>query len=709
MTDIFRYLENEKGITLTMQQREVVNHVDGPLLALAVPGSGKTTSMVIRTGYLIMNCGIPADNILTMTFSKSAATDMKNRFNSLFGDFVEEDVHFSTIHSFAYGVVMRYFKKNNIKFKLIEDNSEVSKTVVLKSIYKKINNDYISEDKLEELINDIGFVKNKMLDINKIENDKFEIPKFKEVFIAYENFKKKNGFIDFDDMLTICYYLLINNEDILNFYKSKYKYFVLDEAQDSSMIQFTITKLLAYPQNNVFFCADDDQCIYSFRASEPGNLLNFKDIYPKGKILFMEENFRSTKDIVDLSNKFIKTNKNRYEKEMQTSNCSNRPVTIVKVSNEIEQLQHIVSRLKDINNYKDSAILFRTNMSAIPLIDALCKNNIPFYIKDHNNKFFTHWVVQDILSFLKLSLNPNDIKSLEKIYYKANAYISKNMIDYIKTNNQGENLLDTLLKAPWLKDFQKYNIMDLKINLNLLKNLPAQGAIDIILYTLDYDKYLRDNAKKLGYSYDTLSDIVTTLKIISFDVESIEEMFSKLEFLKMAMYKANNNKNKNAVTLTTIHSSKGLEFENVFIVDMIDEIFPSSQSITAEKDGDIDLMEEERRLCYVAITRAKNYIDLIVPQKRNNRKTKESKFIKEINEICNSKKHRKKPNVNKILSDIKTNTLNIDEGDRVNHTVFGKGVVKRREGNIITIAFDKKGIKKLDLKTCAENYILTKI
>lgn len=709
--DIIRYLKVNKGIEFTPQQEKIINHIDGPALAIAVAGAGKTTVLQARIANLIFTYGIPSKNILTMTFSRASANDMKERFNFLFSDLANENkvnIKFSTIHSFAYGVVNKYHKYKE----LIEPAKygKVSKTTLLKNIYKLTNGSYIEEDKLDELSTAISYIKNKMIDITKLSQDDIQgicgIENFGDIFNKYEGHKRANGYIDFDDMLSICYDILISNQVVLDFYRETFDYIQLDEAQDTSKIQFSIVELLASPKNNIFYLGDLNQTIYSYRGSEISNLMDFGRKYPNGTVYFMEQNFRSTKDIIGLSNEFIKTNKERMEVNMFTENDNNRPVAIVNVEDEKDEIEYIIDKFKNYENNGTNAILYRNNLLAVPLINQLSKHKIPFYIREQDNRFFTHWVVADILAFIRLSLDKHDLDSLSKIYYKTNLYISKEVLYDSTKYNDGCGCLDALLKLSYLEEYQRDNIDKFKANLDKLKTSKGKSIAFNILSGLGYEDYLIKNATKLGYSFENLSNIISVFKIITEDCNNLKDVLAKMKELYTLMKTSSNNKGDNIVTLTSIHGSKGLEWDNVYIMSMVENIFPSRQSVIKAAEGDESLLEEERRLCYVAITRGKSYVDLIVLKNKNNNSVAPSKFIKEIRNIMLGKSAEEDTNVAINNQRVDVNSI-FKSGDKVKHKQFGFGEVKsvNLPNDIITIMFNDKGTKRLMYSLCRDGIL----
>lgn len=697
--DFSSYLKY-KGIKLTEQQNKIVNHIDGPMLSLAVPGAGKTTTTCIRVGNLIFNHGISSDRILTMTFSRASARDMNDRFQSIFEDLIRENnikVRFSTIHSFAYEIVRRFYRYNE----MIEDkDAKETKAQILKKIYKQITSEYIGEDKYEELTTGISYIKNKMLDIDNIDSDILSdicsIDSFKDVFKRYESYKNINRYIDYDDMLTISYNILKNDDKVLKLYRDRFDYLQLDEAQDTSNIQFAIVEFLAAPKYNICYVADDDQSIYGFRASEVSYLLHFKEMHPEGIIYFMEQNFRSTKDIIEVSNEFIKGNKFRYEKNMFTNKNYQRPITVVEVEDEINELDYIVEKIMESNQYDDNAIIYRNNLLSIPLVDALNKHRIPFYIREQDNKFFSHWLVQDILSFLRLALNPNDFESFLRIYYKGNLFLSKDIVNRSRNYNDGCGVLESILRVPEIEDYKKVNIHRMKHNLKKLSTSSGQSIVDTILIDMGYKDYLERNAKSQGYSYENLITLATTLNLIIRSCNNIRDIFKKLDDVQLLMKNSSYNRGKNVVTLTTAHGAKGLEYNRVFIMSMNDGIFPSTQAELKEIKGDTSLIEEERRLFYVSMTRGRHYVDIMTLKFKNGVMASPSKFVKEVELILNGGKE--------------SDELELKIGDIVNHKQFGKGkvaIVDMKE-NLITVLFSNSGLKRLSYDLCISKGLLKK-
>lgn len=616
-------------MNLSKEQEKAAKHIDGPALILAVPGAGKTTVLIKRTVDLILNHNIRPDRILSITFSRASAKDMKKRFNENYSDKTSMPISFSTIHSFCFNLIREYSYMNNIKFTLIEGNeSRVNKFTLIKQIYLRNNRSHITEEKLESLINAIGYIKNMMISVDEfIEDKKPGIDGFKNIFDEYENYKRENNLIDFDDMLTIALNILNKNKFILDKYRNKYDYIQLDEGQDTSKIQMEILKLLASPKNNLFVVADDDQSIYGFRGSDPKGLLNFKHIYPDGKIFFMEKNYRSSKNIVAICNKFIASNTLRYDKTISTDNNFLEPINIIKVNSIMDQYNYIKKDMEG-RDLDKSAILYRNNLSSIGIIDFLEKNNINFYMRDVKVRFFNHWLIQDIINFIEFAQDPSKISIYEKIYYKKKGYISKKQLNYAKTLNYKWSVFDRIMKYPDIPIYYKTTLRQLTSDFKKLSKLNPHDAISYIEYNLEYEKYLKENSIKFGYTYDSLKIILSYLKQIAKGTSDLESLIDRLKYLESLCM--NSKDEKEGLTLSTIHSAKGLEFDRVYIVDLVDGHFPSSSSIDLYQKDIIDDLEEERRLFYVGMSRAKYHLSLLSVENLGNKMVSPSRFLDEL-------------------------------------------------------------------------------
>lgn len=637
-------------------------HLNGPALVLAIPGSGKTTVLIHRT-KMLLNSGVKKERILSLTFSKAGALDMKKRA-SIF----DIDIEFSTIHRFCYKVLINYFNKTNKYYTLIESTNNL-KGEILRTIYYEIYKEYLTEDQLEEISSFISYTKN-MLKFPR------EDEKLIEVYKKYEDYKKKQYLMDFDDMLTMCFGLFKNKPEILNYYQNMYDYIQIDECQDTSRIQHKIIYLLAKKHFNVYMVADDDQSIYGFRGAFPYAMLHIEEIYKDIKKYVLNINYRSKQNIVNLCKGVINKNTERHTKDFKAFDTSDGNLNLIYSETREDTINYLLSNA----DFEKNVILFRNNISLIPYADYLYENDIDFMVKDKKNPFFYNPVIIDILNFIKFSFIQNDIDIFSKIYFKMGAYISKSIFNHIKENNTGENIFDQIIYITD-EDFKKINIRKIKDNFKTLSALKPYSAIDFIESDLNYRKYITEYAKKQNKSVDAYNNHIDILKCIAKNTDSLIDFISRIDKLKNIIEESSNNNSKTALKLYTIHSSKGLEFDHVYIVDVDDNSFPTKNAVDEFKEGNISLLEEERRLFYVAISRAKNDISIIHTRFKNGQYNKSSIFI---DEYIKNAKDLNKINYNNVEK-IEIDGFNI--GDEILHLKFGLGTLVAIEKERIMIEF----------------------
>lgn len=614
---------------LSFEQEKAIAHFTGPALVLAVPGAGKTTVLLYRTINLIKNHKVNPESILSITFSKASAVDMKQRFDYLTSDIEANLAKFSTIHAFCYTLIREYAYINKLQYTLIEDSKNPNnKYNLLKKIYFETNKDYITEEKLDTLLNAIGYIKNMMLSPDQyLKENKVDINNFLIIYNLYENYKRSNYLLDFDDMLTFAQEILQKNKYLLQKYRNKYLFIQVDEGQDTSKAQLDIIYSIAYPSNNIFIVADDDQSIYGFRGAYPKGLFQFNKNFPQGKLFFMENNYRSSKNIVSSSNKLIANNKIRYNKKIITDNGFLEPINIIKVKSILDQYKYIIEDLKD-KDISKCCILYRNNISSIGLIHTLEKYKIPFYMRDTKIRFFNHWLVEDIINFMLFANDTSNIQLYERFYYKMKGYISKLHLNYAKTLDGNICVFDRIMTYPGISQFYKRTLRELKMDFKKISKSSPRDAIKYIEHNLQYDNYLKEQGMKSANSYESLSSLLFYLKLISNESKDLNHMLGRLKHLQY-LYK-NSKDNSIGITLSTVHSIKGLEFERVYIVDLVEGDFPNQSSIDSLDKGNNDLMEEERRLFYVGMTRAKYHLSLITLKSIGPKLLEPSRFLREL-------------------------------------------------------------------------------
>ncbi|MCI5643199.1 MAG: ATP-dependent helicase [Peptoniphilus sp.] len=612
---------------LTSSQLIAVEHFKGPAIVLAVPGAGKTTMILHRIKRLI-DRGVDPKNILTITFSKAQAIDIKMRYNIMFGG---ENVLFSTIHAFCYSIVRDYSRKSGKSLSLIDSNLK-KKYEILRDIYRDVNKTYPTEERIETAISEVGYCKNMMLSPNSFAKLKrCDTDNFVKFYETYEKYKKDKNLIDFDDMINLSYEILKSDASIRKKYRDRFKFIQLDEGQDTSRSQFQVLKLLAKPDNNLFVVADDDQSIYGFRGANTEELFNLQKEYNDIATFYMEENFRSTKNIVNIANIFIAQNEKRFDKTVFTSNPFAKPVNIIKVKEPKDQYEFIEKELQ--KGVGDIAVLYRNNLSSIGLVEYFERRDYDFNIKDKKTKFFSHFITKDILDILNFSRDLSDIDLYEKFYFKLDGYISKKHIEYLK-KNRGKNIFNILKDYPGLPSFYHKNINKLLVGFRKIARSDVYEAINYIDREMGYGNYLKENSKRFMETEASLNEYLYYLKLIAKSTKTLDLFIGRLKELEYDLLKSRNDNAK--LTFSTIHSAKGLEFSRVFVVDLYEGTLPSTASIDTIGE-DEELFCEERRLFYVAMTRAKKELYLMYSHYTNGRKNEISSFVTDLETLAGEK------------------------------------------------------------------------
>lgn len=692
------FVSENLNINLNTTQAQAVEHHQGPALVLAIPGSGKTTLLICRTLHLIEDLGVPAHRILSLTFSKAAALDMNARYQSLFPN-QSHKVSFSTIHRFCYGILLRYFSKINRTYTLLESKeSPISKQQLLREIYSKHNHSFLTEDIFDDLSSAIGYIKNMMIEPEAYDTS---ISNFDAIYRSYEAYKKEHYLMDFDDMLTMCYTLLCKKPDILKEYQQKFDFIQVDECQDTSKVQHSIIQALSQGHKNIFMVADDDQSIYGFRGAFPEMIVHAKNYYPNIQTYHLNINYRSSNEIVSLCQHVIKKNTIRHDKVFKGNSPSQADLKVIYVDTTSEQVEYIIKAYKTSD--ASQAVLYRNNLSMVALVDRLQRSDVDFSLKDIKSTFFNHWSTLDILAFMKVALVPNDLKNFERIYFKMNAYLSKDNIQYIKDHYDGINLFDTMIHLPQLPTFKQKTLKKIKANFEQLAQLQPEAAIHFIEDTLNYKAYLSQQAKKNNTRLSMISKHLDILKLIAKETDSLTDFMQRLDHLKKIIFQASKNTNPYALKLLTMHAAKGLEFDNIYLADIDEATFPSKWAVDQYDEGDIGPLEEERRLYYVALSRAKHGISLVHTKFKNGQYNKASPFIKEF--IASSKaieiQHFKQ-------SPPPTSLTGFAIGDQVLHTSFGLGTLVDLYDDRVIIEF-KDSTKTLSAALCSDKKILMKM
>lgn len=709
-------LEHEAGVTLNEVQRQAVLHTEGPMLLLATPGSGKTTTLIMKIGFLIEACHIPANRIKALTFSRAAATHMQERFQRFFP--MLPTASFSTIHSLAYEVVRDYLQRQRKAYTMIEGrmeekeiNNSLNKLMILRQLYFEMTEENLTEDQMEELTTFISYVKNKMLPMSQWATVKCSVPHAFEVMKAYEQYKQEQHptlLLDYDDMLVIAYKALDENPVLLHKYQARYDYVLTDESQDTSLLQYAIIEQLVKEHHNLCVVGDDDQSIYSWRGAEPSYLLQFKKKFADCNVLFMEQNYRSTSTIVQAANVFIKRNKERYDKSMFTHNEVGEQIVLKTCQDAYHQLNYLIEEIQQYSangDYAEVAVLYRNHNSSILLMNQFERAGIPFYAKDGDFKFFSHWVVSDILNLMRMTFTDKRVDIFEQIYMKINGYITKAQMKQLTHLNQGESVFETLLSKMELKDYQRKQLEEVRDVLMQMKDMPPVHAIAVIRERLGYEKAILRMSERLGFNAENLIGILDTLTEIAEPLDTMAAFANRLKELELLMKQSRFHPHAGAVTFSTFHSAKGLEFERVYMIDLIDGVIPSAHD-TGKKGSGMSTLEEAARLFYVGMTRAKAHLELISYTKKDNRKIAESIFMTSVRQYCTQHGGGEiRPAMDTQGLIHHRNELTV--GAQVNHREFGVGSLIAIDHDYIKVKFGTVQ-KTLSLALCLELGLLEK-
>lgn len=677
---------------LNDKQREAVMETDGPILVLAGAGSGKTRVLTTKVAYLVLEKDVLPENILAITFTNKAAKEMKERVHKMLGS-DSYRIQISTFHSFGLLLVKENYDKLGFdKNFTILDSDDV--LTIIKRILKDMNLDPKVYNP-RAIRNKISSAKNELMDSNyysRFANSEYEEIVL-EVFRKYEKKIAKNNSLDFDDLLLLPIKLFKENPDILKKYQERFKYILVDEYQDTNEAQYKMIKMLSAKYKNICVVGDIDQSIYGFRGANFRNILNFEKDYPDAKIVPLEENYRSTGNILNVANDIIKNNKQRKEKNLWTQNEDGPKIRYHRAYDEKDEANFVkneIQKLIDSGEPRSSiAVLYRTNAQSRNMEEALLKDSIPYKVVG-SFYFYNRKEIKDLICYLKLLYNPHDDVSLLRIINVPKRQIGPKTIENlsVKAVSNGTSLYEAIDSG---KELQFKNLIeDIKRE---SENLSLTELVDLIL-----DK------SGMRHELETTKTIEAEVRLENLEeFKSITKNFEEnngiialdefLDEISLVADVSEHNDNDDVVTLMTIHSAKGLEFDHVFIIGLEEGLFPHNNSLY-----DDDELEEERRLCYVAVTRAKKTLTLVNAKRRmiygNTSVNPPSRFISEIDDKYLEKDPEKDTQVFD-KDDMFDDNATYKVGDKVIHSVYGEGIIVG-VGNILTIAFSHKyGIKKI--------------
>lgn len=609
------------GMRFNEAQSTALFHKNGPMMVLAGPGSGKTTVITHRIKKLLEQ-GVNPSGILVITFTKAAATEMKERFYQL-TEGIQADyrkVSFGTFHSIFYQILkLAYrFPAGNVLGE--EDKRGFFKDFLAKSeLEVEDESEFISS-----VINEISYVKGSRIDLDYYYSQNCPEEWFKKLYTGYEDMLRITGKIDFDDMLIMCYELFTQRPDILSAWQRKFQYILVDEFQDINRIQYEIVRMLALPENNLFIVGDDDQSIYRFRGAKPEIMLGFMKDYPDAKQVLLAENYRSTKNIVQTSLKLIGRNKVRYEKALVPVHGAGRPVETVVYENPLREMEDVARKLRLYvqagYHYEDMAVLFRASSGSGLLAEKLMEYNIPFVMRDAIPNLYSHWIAKDFFVYLSLGAGSRKRSDFFRIMNRPNRYFSRDAFDTTEIS------LDAVKSFYQDKDWMEARVCDLESDIITIGRLKPAAAINYIRKAVGYDQYLKEYAEFRRLKPEELYEIADQLAESAVGFETFaqwQEHIAQYEEALKEQKRGNSEKTEAGVTLSTMHSAKGLEYRIVFIIDANEGICPHHK---AALPADI---EEERRLFYVAMTRAKERLHLCAVRERYHRKQEISRFVRE--------------------------------------------------------------------------------
>lgn len=602
-------------------QLGAIEHKDGAMLVLAGPGSGKTAVITHRTKNLITKHHVKPSEILVITFTKAAANEMKERFNSLMKD-ERVNVSFGTFHAVFFTIL-----KYAYRFTSANIADESVRYGFIREILSYYRLEYKDENEfIGNLLAEISLIKNSRIDIENFYSGVCGEEIFRDIYKKYDTRLKENRRIDFDDMLSYTYELFKERTDILALWQNKYKYILIDEFQDINRLQYEIIKMLAAPQNNLFIVGDDDQSIYRFRGSKPEIMLGFEKDYPDAKRILLDTNYRCGRYIVETSLNLISHNRERFDKKIIAASKSMVPVTFADFENRRDEniflIRDIDKKIKAGAVFSDFAVLFRTNTQPRQLIEQLMSYNIPFKTKDNIPNIYEHWIARDLFTYQRIAAGSRDRADFLQIMNRPKRYLSRDSLcDATVAFDEWIKLFD---EKPWIAE----RIEKLEYDMKLISRMNPYASINYIRRGIGYDDFLAEYAEYRNINKEDLFDILDEIQSGAKGFATYEEWYEHIkEYTKqMKLMAMSKESDPNAVTLATLHSSKGLEFENVYIIDANEGIMPYKKAVL-EKD-----IEEERRLFYVGMTRAKTNLSVYSVKSVNDKSAQASRFVRESKE-----------------------------------------------------------------------------
>ena len=607
------------GKKLNTAQQKAVCHETGPMLVLAGPGSGKTTVLLCRISRLLERGLAKPQEILALTFSKAAAEEMKSRFENLNG---ASGVSFGKFHSIFFRILRSSYGWN------VEQifQEEERRSILRNSIEAEKWDIPDLEEYISQFFSQLSLMNSELEQPNRFTPVGMPVEEFRKLYRAYEGYKERHEKLDFDDMLTQCYQLLREDAAVREYWQRKYKFILVDEFQDVNQAQFACLQILAEKHQNLFVVGDDDQSIYAFRGARPDFLLRFPTLYPAAKKVTLNTNYRSTERIVNLAERVIGNNEVRFVKNMKGIGEAGDKVTFFLAEDAAKEAAHIAEKIGRLLDegvpLTEIAVIYRTNLQGGAFARELYKRGIPYDLRDNSGNVYEHWVAKDLLAYLLLAENEESDSALRRILNKPKRYIGKDLLAEAET--MPYTLLRSFFVCPSLKGWQEENLENLRIDLNQIRKRTPYDAVKYIRKVIGYDEYLEEFAAYRRTSAQVLQEIADEIMETAKDCADVRSFREQLERLSLQMKEQSRKKGqkRNGVALMTMHGAKGLEFRAVFLPSLVEGIVPHEKGM--------DTVAEERRLFYVAMTRASEKLCLSAILQRYEKERKPSRFLAEM-------------------------------------------------------------------------------
>lgn len=600
-------------------QAQAIQHTDGPCLVLAGPGSGKTLTIVNRVKYLIEKQKVRPEEILVVTFTRFAAAEMKSRLCLVMGK-RDLPVTVGTFHGIYYGILKWAYRMN-------QENilSETEKYQILRGVINKERMEiFDEEDFIQDIVAEIGKVKNNRIPLEEFVSEKCSADAFRNIYRNYERHRKKLKKIDFDDMLVLCYELFRSRPDVLAQWQKKFRYVLIDEFQDINRIQYDVIRMLAQPENNLFVVGDDDQAIYGFRGADSELMLGFGKDFPDAKQILLGMNYRSTANIVQNSLKLIENNVERYSKKLEANREGGSCLHIQEVKDPVEEAEYVLEEIQKCkeNGIKEEeiAILFRVHTDARAVVEAMVERKIPFQMKEHLPNIYEHFIAKDIMAYFRLATGKRRRQDFLQVMNRPKRYLGRDSVSGSQVS------FEDMRKFYCDKDWMIDRIDQFEWDVKMLMKMAPYAAIQYIRKRIGYDDFLKEYAFTHQINRSDLNEVLAEIEEAAKAFSSVEEWFAHVEEYTetLKVKEKERNRPRPGVRLMTIHASKGLEFKQVFLIAANEGRIPYQKAKTDKE------IEEERRLFYVAMTRAKDFLKICYVKIKNGKEVTPSRFVDEL-------------------------------------------------------------------------------